>query len=57
MTWTDIAYEYGYHDQMHMIHDFQGLSNESPSELLRHLSNIYQADLTTAEKVQGRLVL
>jgi AraC-like DNA-binding protein len=57
MTWTDIAYKYGYHDQMHMVHDFQGLSNESPSELLRHLSNIYQANLTRAEKAQGHLVL
>jgi AraC-like DNA-binding protein len=57
MTWTDIAYAHGYHDQMHMVHDFQGFSNESPSELLRHLSNIYQADLTTAGKTQGHLVL
>jgi hypothetical protein len=57
MTWTDIAYGHGYHDQMHMVHDFQGFSNENPSELLRHLSNIYQAQLTTAEKAQGSLVL
>jgi len=57
MTWTDIAHEHGYHDQMHMVHDFQGFSNESPSELLWHLSNIYRADLTRGEKPQGHLVL
>jgi AraC-like DNA-binding protein len=57
LTWTDIAYEYGYHDQMHMVHDFQGFSTETPSGLLRHLSNLYQADLTIAEKAQGLVVL
>jgi len=30
-AWTDIAHEIGYYDQMHMVHDFQRFSGESPS--------------------------
>ena len=37
VNWTTVAYELGYHDQMHMIHDFQLLSGESPSSLAPHL--------------------
>ncbi len=32
-NWTEIAHELGYHDQMHMIHDFRLLSGETPSSL------------------------
>ena len=37
VNWTTIAHELGYHDQMHMIHDFQLLSGESPTPLAPHL--------------------
>jgi AraC-like DNA-binding protein len=30
-AWTDIAYEFGYFDQMHMVHDFRLFSGESPT--------------------------
>jgi AraC-like DNA-binding protein len=36
-NWTTIAHELRYHDQMHMIHDFQLLSGESPTSLAPHL--------------------
>ena len=36
-SWTTIAHELGYHDQMHMVHDFQQLSGESPTSLAPHL--------------------
>jgi AraC-like DNA-binding protein len=35
-NWTTIAHELGYFDQMHMIHDFQALSGESPKQLTPH---------------------
>ncbi len=35
--WTTVAHELGYHDQMHMIHDFQALSGERPTSLAPHL--------------------
>ena len=37
VNWTTVAHELGYHDQMHMIHDFQLLSGESPTSLAPHL--------------------
>jgi len=55
LTWTDIAHQYGYHDQMHMVHDFHSLSSDTPSGLLRHLANIHSGDLSTVEK--SRLLL
>ena len=33
-TWTEIAHELGYCDQMHMIHDFQKLAGDSPAPFL-----------------------
>jgi AraC-like DNA-binding protein len=50
LTWTDIAHQYGYHDQMHMVHDFHSLSTDTPSGLLRHLANVHSGDLSTVEK-------
>lgn len=31
IRWTEIAHTFGYFDQMHMVHDFNRLSGESPS--------------------------
>jgi len=36
LNWTQIAHELEYHDQMHMVHDFQSLSGESPTSLAPH---------------------
>jgi AraC-like DNA-binding protein len=33
LNWTSVAHELGYCDQAHMIHDFQSLSSETPSQL------------------------
>jgi AraC-like DNA-binding protein len=35
--WTDIAHDMGYHDQMHMVHDFARLAGDSPGGISRHL--------------------
>jgi AraC-like DNA-binding protein len=37
MPWTDIAHDLGYHDQMHMVHDFSRLAGDSPGAISRHL--------------------
>ena len=34
-SWTDIAYETGYYDQMHLIHDCKPFTCETPSSLLQ----------------------
>ncbi len=33
-SWTDVAHEFGYHDQMRMIHDFEGFTGETPTQTL-----------------------
>ncbi len=50
LTWTEVACECGYYDQMHMIHDFEQLSTETPSGLLFHLTTVFQPGLLSADK-------
>jgi AraC-like DNA-binding protein len=57
LTWTDIAYEYGYHDQMHMIHDFQQLSTDTPSGLWGHVTNIFSSGLNASDRTHARVLL
>jgi AraC-like DNA-binding protein len=38
-TWLDIAVALGYSDQMHLIHDFKGMSGNSPEALLKILGD------------------
>jgi AraC-like DNA-binding protein len=33
-SWTEVAHEHGYHDQMHLVHDFEEFSSETPSGVL-----------------------
>jgi methylphosphotriester-DNA--protein-cysteine methyltransferase len=40
-SWTEIALNLGYYDQMHMIHDFEGLAGGSPKEMLAHLEAVF----------------
>jgi AraC-like DNA-binding protein len=40
-SWTTVAHRFGYHDQMHMIHDFQQLSGETPSGILAQAESIF----------------
>lgn len=39
-SWITIAHEFGYHDQMHMIKDFQKLSGNSPCGILSQLGDM-----------------
>ena len=38
--WASLASQFGYHDQMHMIKDFQKLSGLSPERLLMHIGDM-----------------
>ena len=54
-SWTDVAHELGYHDQMHMVHDFKEFTGESPTETLHQLEVLFRAQ---AEAVRaGRAVV
>ena len=34
LSWMTVAHQFGYHDQMHMVHDFRQFSGEAPTRLL-----------------------
>jgi transcriptional regulator GlxA family with amidase domain len=44
-SWTDVAHEFGYHDQMHMIHDFEEFTGETPTETLRLLEMFFRQQI------------
>ncbi len=46
--WTDIAHDLGYHDQMHMVHDFTRLSGNSPEAIARHLDMFVQPEVLSS---------
>jgi len=46
--WTDIAHSLGYHDQMHMVHDFNRLSGDSPTAIGGQLDMFVQPEVDSA---------
>jgi AraC-like DNA-binding protein len=47
--WTDIAHALGYHDQMHMVHDFNRLSGDSPTAIGSQLDMFVQPEVVSAQ--------
>jgi AraC-like DNA-binding protein len=37
VSWTDIACQLGYYDQMHMVHDFRELAGDNPTSIAAQL--------------------
>jgi AraC-like DNA-binding protein len=54
-TWTDIAQEFGYHDQMHLVHDFREFTSESPTTTLVQIETFHDANLAAARLSRNRL--
>ena len=54
MSWTDIAHDLGYHDQMHMVHDFTRLSGDSPDAISRHLDMFVQPEVLSSRSATKR---
>jgi AraC-like DNA-binding protein len=40
-SWTDVAHEFGYYDQMHMVHDFGEFTGGTPTETLTQLETVF----------------
>jgi AraC-like DNA-binding protein len=45
--WTDIAHTLGYHDQMHMVHDFKLLSGDNPTSIGNQLDMFVQPEIVS----------
>jgi AraC-like DNA-binding protein len=64
-SWTDIANELGYFDQMHLIHDFKEFSGEVPTTLLSqlevnldtHLEGIRSSQIAFTPREAPKLIL
>lgn len=44
-SWTDVAHEFGYYDQMHMVHDFREFTDRTPTETLIELETVFVAQI------------
>ena len=57
MRWTEIAHALGYHDQMHMVRDFNRLSGDSPTTICGQLDMFVRPEVASAGcAVDGVLV-
>jgi AraC-like DNA-binding protein len=48
-TWLDIAHSFGYYDQMHMVHDFEQLGQNTPTQVLIQMGDVRPPALVSAE--------
>jgi AraC-like DNA-binding protein len=44
-SWTDVAHEFGYYDQMHLIHDFREFTAGTPTDTLRTLEAFFREQI------------
>jgi AraC-like DNA-binding protein len=47
MSWTNVAHEFGYYDQMHMVHDFKEFTGRTPNEALRQMEVLFRGQIET----------
>jgi AraC-like DNA-binding protein len=47
-TWLDIAHSFGYFDQMHMIHDFERLGRNTPTQVLHQMGDVRPSALVSS---------
>ncbi len=51
-TWLDIAHSFGYYDQMHMVHDFESLGRNTPTNVIAQMGDVRPAALITEQENQ-----
>jgi AraC-like DNA-binding protein len=56
-SWTTVAHEFGYHDQMHMIHDFQQLSGETPTGILGQMETVFEPQIRPPTRQDPNLLV
>jgi AraC-like DNA-binding protein len=58
-TWLEISHSFGYYDQMHMVHDFESLGRNTPTNVIAQMGDVRPTALITEregrqEKSAGR---
>ena len=53
-SWTEIAHSLSYHDQMHMVHDFQTLTGSSPNRFMAELGEARPNAVVTVTDLEAR---
>jgi AraC-like DNA-binding protein len=55
-SWTDVAHEFGYHDQMHMVHDFEEFTGGTPTSVLKQFEILFreQIDAMRLRRLSGK---
>jgi AraC-like DNA-binding protein len=56
-SWTTVAHEFGYHDQMHMIHDFQQLSGKTPAGILAQMETVFEPQIRPPARQDPNLLV
>jgi AraC-like DNA-binding protein len=46
-SWTEVAHEFGYYDQMHMVHDFGEFADKTPTQTLFQLETVFVEQIKT----------
>jgi AraC-like DNA-binding protein len=46
-SWTDVAHQFGYYDQMHMVHDFAEFTGGTPTKMLHQLETVFVEQIRT----------
>ena len=44
-SWTEVAHNFGYYDQMHMVHDFEQLAGGTPTAMLAQLEAVFVEEI------------
>ncbi len=53
-SWTDIALDFGFYDQMHMVHDFAEFTGKTPTESLAQVERLFVEPLRHANRDRAR---
>jgi len=52
-SWTNVAHEFGYYDQMHMVHDFAEFTGGTPTETLAQLETVFVEQIRTMRSARA----
>jgi len=44
-SWTEVAHEFGYYDQMHMVHDFEDSTGGAPTDVLKEVETLFRGQI------------